>query len=46
MGRYMHKYKDNFTDKTVFELGSGTGVAGLAILKQAQVAHIGFSDNV
>ena len=44
MSRYILKNVDEFQGKVVVELGSGTGIAGLTLLKYSDAAHVYFTD--
>ena len=44
MARYLRLNKDSYAGKCVFELGSGTGIGALSLLKDSDVTHVAFSD--
>ena len=44
MSRYILRNVDEFKGKVVVELGSGTGIAGLTLLKYSEAAHVHFTD--
>ena len=44
--RYILQHKTEFNGKTVVELGSGTGIVGLTLLKHSAANKIVFSDYV
>ena len=44
MSRYILRNLDEFKGKVVVELGSGTGIAGLTLLKYSDASHVHFTD--
>ena len=44
MSRYILNNLENFEGKTVIELGSGTGIVGLTLLKYSDAARVYFTD--
>ena len=44
MSRYILKNLPTFEDKTVIELGSGTGIVGLTLIKYSGASKVVFTD--